>query len=90
MDWSSFVARRKLDVAAWCAHNRFKSYGEVKKWCAANHVEAPDRSVVSAHLLKKTKATTMPAPKQPSPVQTKTKSKKKRSTKKDPDSIVGD
>ena len=77
MDWSSYAARRKLDVAQWCLHHRFKTYAQVKKWCAANDVEAPERSVVSPHLLKK-------PPKAKPPVQTKTKAPttKKRGSKK--------
>ena len=104
MDWSSFAARRRLNVMAWCAHNRFATYGDVKKWCKEHDVQAPDRAVVSPYLSGRKGALYNPKSKQEvaesaqnldtpqaastTPDKTTQAAKKKRSKKK-PSSIVG-
>ncbi len=95
MDWSSFAARRKLDIKAWVAHHRFKTYADVKRWCKNNSVQAPTKAVVSSYLLgkKKVGATLQDAHEAAAAPQASKKKvpprKKKPSIKKPPDSIVG-
>ena len=86
MDWSSFVARRRLDVTAWCARNKFTTYGAVKKWCKEHDVQAPEKHVVGPHLVKKAKPPVQPQPIPETPVAPAPKKKRGKSK---PSSIVG-
>ena len=61
LDWKTFTARRRLDVAAWISSKGFKAYAELKKWCTDRDMEPPAKSEVASYFKKPKK---VPKPKE--------------------------
>lgn len=51
-NWSTFIARRRLNIPAWLEKNKIESYKELLEKCAEMGIEPPSKSSVSIHFKK--------------------------------------